>query len=136
VAGRRQGKGWRKEVTNFMTRPWAQHEAHYRDGVDAGVSVRGMLRLVEQIRASSYERGLHAWTSMFDLCIAQLPCTYPYDGPYLRISPRFDGTIAFRYFDTHIEAKQWHRIVKDEDAFSRLERFMEQVHWIARTKPA
>jgi hypothetical protein len=109
-----------------MTRPWADIEATYR-GRD---EVAPMLRLVEQIRSSPYELKLHAWTSMHDLCIVQAPCTYPYDGPYLRISPRFDGTIEFRYFDTHIEDKQWHRVVNEDDAFARLERFMEQVHWI------
>jgi hypothetical protein len=60
----------------------------------------------------------------------------PYDGPYLRISPRFDGTIEFRYIDTHIEDKQWRRVVNENDAFARLERFMGQVHWIPRRRLA
>jgi hypothetical protein len=109
-----------------MTKPWADIEASYR-GRD---EVAGMLRLVEQVRASPYEPALHAWTSMHDLCIVQVPCTHPYDGPYLRVSPRFDGTIEFRYVDTYIENKQWHRVVNEHDAFQRLERFMQQVHWI------
>jgi hypothetical protein len=57
---------------------------------------------------------------------------YPYNGPYLRISPRFDGTLELRYIDTHIEDKQWRRAVDQDHAFARLERFMEQVLWIPR----
>jgi hypothetical protein len=119
-------------MTRTMTRPWADIEATYR-GRD---EVAAMLRLVEQVRASLHESILHAWTSMHDLCIVQAPCTHPYNGPYLRISPRFDGTIEFRYVDSHIVAKQWHRVVEDEEAFARLERFMEQLHWISRRKSA
>jgi hypothetical protein len=118
-----------------MIRPWADIEDHYREAVAAGTPVKGMLRLVEQIgSSSSHARALHAWTSVLDLCIVQVPCTHPYDGPYLRLSPRSDGTIEFRYIDTHIESRQWHRIVKEGDAFRRLERFIDQVHWIAREK--
>jgi hypothetical protein len=71
---------------------------------------------------------------MHDLCIAQVPCTYPYNGPYLRVSPRFDGTIEFRYIDTAIEERQWHRLVNEEDAFRRLELFMDQLHWVVRER--
>jgi hypothetical protein len=117
-----------------MTRPWDEIEAYFRELVDAGARVGGMLRLVEQIKGSPYARALHSWTSMCDLCIVQLPCTYPFDGPYLRISPRSDGTIEFRYIDTHIESRQWHRVVKKEDAFRRLQRFIDQLHWVVREK--
>jgi hypothetical protein len=125
-------------MTRVMTKPWAKHESFYRDLVEHGLNLKGMLRLVEQIRASPHEPGLHAWTSMHDLCVVQTPYTFhaPHDRPHLRISPRFDGTIEFRYLDTHIENKQWHRVVNEDDAFARLERFMEQVHWIARRQPA
>jgi len=101
-----------------MTRPWADIEAGYRGSGD----IAAMLRLVEQVRASPYEPVLNAWTSMHDLCIVQVPCTYPYNGPYLE----------FRSIDTHIEDKQWRRAVDQDHAFARLERFMEQVHWIPR----
>jgi hypothetical protein len=120
--------------TKLPTRSWDEIEARYRESVDAGVSGGGMLRFVEQIKGSSYARALHAWTSMHDLCIVQVPCTYPYDGPYLCIAPRFDGTIEFRYIDTYVASKQWHRVVKEEDAFGRLERFMDQLHWVVREK--
>ncbi|HXE86588.1 MAG TPA: hypothetical protein VN524_07280 [Hyphomicrobiaceae bacterium] len=120
----------------LMTRPWLQIERFYRGQVERGLNVRAMLRRVEQIEASRYGRALHAWTSMHDLCIVQVPCSHPYDGPYLRISPSFDGTIEFRYIDTYIEQRQWHRRVSEADVFRRLERFIDQLHWVAREKAA
>jgi hypothetical protein len=98
----------------LMTRPWADIADFYRWLVKGGMSIGANVRLVEQVEGSCYARGLHAWTSMHDLCIVQVPCTFPYDGPYLRISPRFDGTIEFRYIDTPFYEKQWRRVVKEE----------------------
>jgi len=119
-----------------MTSSWVEIERFYRWLVDEGLKVRGMLHLVEQIRASRYASALHAWTSMHDLCIVQTPRTYPdtHDLPYLRITPFFDGTVEFRYIDTFVEEKQWHRRVDEEDAFQRLERFIDQLHWVVREK--
>jgi hypothetical protein len=112
-----------------MIVPWNEISHRYREVVESGeINARGMLRLVEQIEASPYSQALYGWTSMLDLCIVQVPCTYPYNGPYLRISPRGDGTMEFRYVDTNIESRQWHRIVKDGEAFQRLERFIDQLH--------
>jgi hypothetical protein len=112
-----------------MTRPWSEIESFYRE---LGKDALGMLRLVERINASCYASMLYAWTSMLELCIVQLPCTYPYDGPFLRISPGSDGTMEFRYIDTYVASRQWHRLVKQEDAFRRLELFLAQLHWVAR----
>ena len=114
-----------------MIRPWSQIKLHYQE---PGGDALGMLGLVESIEASSYSSTLYAWTSMNDLCIVQTPCTYPYDGPYLRISPRPDGTIEFRYIDTLVASKQWHRVVNQVDAFRRLELFVEQLHWVGGTR--
>lgn len=88
-----------------------------------------MAQLVREIESSRYKEGLFAWTSAFDLCIAQTPVSYPYDGPYLKISSPKDGLLEFRYIDTPIEAKQWRRVVAGADGFARLERFLEQLHW-------
>jgi hypothetical protein len=119
-----------------MTMPWAAIVSRYRDGLEHGAPVKGMLNPVEQIEASKYARALHAWTSMSDLCIAQEPrsSAAPYDGPHLRISPLADGAIEFRYVDTYIGSRQWHRIVQEHDAFRRLEHFIDQLHWVARAK--
>jgi len=89
-----------------------------------------MLKLIREIEASPYVNGLFAWKSMHDLCIVQTPeVSYPYDGPLLRISPRLDGQVEFRYIDTLIEENQWFRVVDGANAFDRLERFIEQLHW-------
>jgi hypothetical protein len=120
----------------LMTEPRNDIERFYRGLVDRGLDVRAMLHLVEEIKTSQYARALHAWTSMHDLCIVQGPCTHPYDGPYLRITPLFDGCIELRYIDTPIEEKQWRRRVKEEDAFRRLERFIDQLHWVVQEKVA
>jgi hypothetical protein len=92
-----------------------------------------MVRLVEQIEASSYVTGVWAWTSVHDLCVAQMPVTHPFHaGSYLRISPMFDGNIEFRYLDTYFKSRQWQRIVPEAEAFLRLERFFEQLNWFGR----
>jgi hypothetical protein len=118
-----------------MIRPWSEIEDFYRELVRPGqTAVLAMMQLVGQIKNSPYAQALNAWTSMLDLCIAQVPCNRPYDGPFLRISPRGDGTVEFRYMDTAIEARQWHRIVKEDEAFQRLERFIDQLHWVARER--
>ncbi len=122
-----------RQKTNpkLMTLPWLQIREDYARLVHAGLPASGMLRLVEQIEGSDLQGGLFAWRSMHDLCIVQIPVSYPYDGPYLRISPRFDGTIEFRYIDTPVKAKQWVRVVPEGFAFERLLLFTEQLHWFA-----
>ena len=109
--------------------PWNRIRDHYAATADSSAALKAMLNLVDEIKASSYSEGLFAWTSMHDLCIAQTSVTYPYDGPYLRISPRDKGQVEFRYLDTPIVDKQWHRTVEGDDAFRRLDRFVKQLHW-------
>jgi len=117
-----------------MIRPWKDIKTFYQGLVAGGSPLQGMVRLGEQIEASRYVSGVHGETSMHDLCLTQATSsTFP-DGPHLRISPRFDGTIEFRYIDSHVREKQWHRIVKEDDAFSRPVRFFDQLHWFARER--
>jgi hypothetical protein len=118
-----------------MTRPWAEIREHYGDErlVDKSATA-GMLKLVTAIMDSRYADGLHAWTSILDLCIVQTPMSYPYNGPYLRVSPRAHGKLEFRYIDTWKEDQQWHRVVAQEDGFKRLEGFLEQLHWFTKTR--
>jgi hypothetical protein len=111
-----------------MPKPWKDIAAFYRDLVSRGMQIQAMLHLTEQIEASRYATGIFGETSMHDLCVMQTAGAF-WEGPYLRISPRFDGTIEFRYLDTHVIARQWHRVVKDEDAFARLIGFFDQLHW-------
>ncbi len=115
-----------------MPKPWKDIAAFYRDLVDRGMQIQGMLHLTEQIESSRYGAGIFGETSMHDLCIMQTPKGGFWEGPCLRISPRFDGTIEFRYLDTQVWTKQWHRVVKDEEAFGRLVGFFDQLHWFAK----
>jgi hypothetical protein len=112
-----------------MIRSWNEIRAYYADHPAVDRSLQGMLKIVSEINSSRYKDGLFAWTSANDLCIAQIPVSYPYNGPYLRISPIANGQLEFRYIDTPLEDKQWRRIVDGEDGFARLERFMEQLPW-------
>ena len=112
-----------------MTQSWSKIRERYAEKVGYGLPYQGMLRLVEQIEQSKFANGLFAWTSMHDLCIVQTPVSFPYYGPCLRISPRDNGTIEFRYIDTYVKENQWHRVVHADFAFERLVHFTEQLHW-------
>jgi hypothetical protein len=90
-----------------------------------------MVSLVEQIQGSRLSR-LYAWTSMHDLCLVQTPASYPYDGPYLRIAPKFDGTVELTYVDTGVPNRQWRRGVPDGSVFERLDRLTRELHWFPR----
>ncbi len=118
-----------------MIKPWSEIRKLYEGLVAAGTPLQGMLRLVEQIEGSRYGNGVHGETSMHDLCLTQTAASrFPSD-PHLRISPRFDGTIEFRYVDTHLRARQWHRVVDEGHAFARLVRFFEELHWFVTVGP-
>lgn len=106
-----------------MPRSWGEIKEFYEELVNAGLPVQGMVRLVDQIRTSQYAGGLFAWTSMHILCVAKKPATIQDPGPCLKISPTYDGNIDFRFVDTAIESRQWHRVVLEDEAFARLERF-------------
>jgi len=108
---------------------WHDIKQFYEDLIRGGLPAQVMLQLEEHISISRYASGLFAWTSMHDLCVAKTPATEQDPGPYLRISPLFDGNIDFRFIDTFVENRQWHRVVSEEEAFSRLERFFDQLHW-------
>ena len=108
---------------------WPQIIQRYQERVKSGADLKAMLHLAEDIEHSHYHHGLFAWTSIDDLCVVQTRVEYPYDGPYLRISPQFNRTIDFRSVDTFFRAKQWQQTVQEYDAFARLEKFFEQLNW-------
>ncbi len=112
-----------------MIRKWSEIRDRYAEWVDHGLPLGPMLQLVAQIDSSAYANGVYGFTSMFDLGITQSPSAA--DPPYLRISPMFNGQIEFRYFDTFVGQRQWFRVVKDDEAFARLEKFFEQLHWFS-----
>ena len=96
-----------------------------------------MLRFVQKIERSDYACGLFGWTSHWDLYIVQTPVEYPYYGPSLKVTPMPHGKVLFRYRDTYSESeeRQWKRIVDADDAFARLERFLDQRRWFVKYTP-
>jgi hypothetical protein len=122
---------WLLEV-NPLNKPWPQNVARYEMYSGPDASVAGMLALTRFIADSRLATGLYAWTSMFDLCITQTPVTHPYDGPFLRVSPQFNGKIEFRFIDTHQKELQWHRVVDAGDAIPRMVSFLDQLRWFTK----
>lgn len=114
-----------------MTRAWPDVQRTYEDFVSDGLKLQAMVRLIAQIQ-QSHLKNLFAWTSMHDLCIVQTEVEYPYDGPCLRISPRFDGNLEFRYCDTPVKELQWYQVVPEDGAFDRLVRFADELLWYPR----
>jgi hypothetical protein len=112
-----------------MIRPWSSILAYYSEHTGQSSAIRAMALICQRVCDSPLALGLYAWTSMFDLCITQRDVNYPYNGPYLKISPLTDGRIEFRYLDTNIVSDQWHRIVIASEAVSQLMRFLEQMKW-------
>lgn len=113
-----------------MIRPWEDIQAYFAELVKIGLPCHSLLKLIEEIRQSQYSEGLFAWTSMHNLCISQAPVViYPHDSPYLRVSSLENDRLEFRYLDTAIEQRQWHRVVEGADGFARLKSFLTQLHW-------
>jgi len=115
-----------------MTRTWPEIIETYKKRVDMGIELIAMLKLVESIHSSQYSKGLFGWTSMHDLCITQTPVVYPYDGPFLQISPLFNGEASFKFIDTYAKSKQWIRKENENRLFERLESFLDQLHWFVK----
>jgi hypothetical protein len=114
-----------------MTKPWPAIVAHYEQCTDGEASLQALLALSRHIADSPMASRLYAWTSLWDLCIAQTEVSYPYDGPYLRVSPLFNGHIELRYLDTPEKDGQWHRVVPAGDALARLLKFFNELHWFS-----
>lgn len=112
-----------------MDKPWTNIVAQYAEYAERGPAMLAMLALTQRIANSPLAQGLHAWTSMFDLCITQTEVTYPYNGPYLKVSPLPDGRVEFRYLDTQEKDKQWHRTVEATETVPRLLKFLAQLRW-------
>ena len=118
-----------------MIKPWTGIRAFYEDLLNKGMPVHGMVKLIEEIELSRYASGIYGETSLHDLRIVQFAEANLAHDAHLRISPRFDGTMEFRYVDTHIKDRQWLRVVKNDDAFPRLAGFLHQLHWFSGDPP-
>jgi hypothetical protein len=119
-----------------MMQPWPSIVERYRQHLitlegdePLRPAVQGTGRLASHINETPLAQVLFGWTSMFDLCIQQTDVP-PYSVAYLRVSPLSSGNIEFRYLDTAIATRQWHREVAAEDSVSRLTRFLDQLRWM------
>lgn len=115
----------------LMTRPWRGIREHYAEMAPKSPNLAAMAELVGRIETSHLAR-LHAWTSMFTLCIAQTPVSYPNCWPHLTIRPLDDGRAEFRLHDTQIDSRQWNRTVPIDGAFDRLCRLADDLCWFPR----
>jgi hypothetical protein len=95
-----------------------------------GEALKAIEGLADAIGSGPMASVLFGWTSMFDLCIQQTDA-FPGSGPYLKVSPLASGMIEFRYLDTAIEARQWHREVPPEAVAGRFQAFLDQLGWLA-----
>jgi hypothetical protein len=112
-----------------MNQPWSKIISRYEEYGGGDTAIHAMLALSKYIASGSLAAGLHAWTSMFDLCITQTEVEYPYDGPYLKVSPLRDGRVEFRYVDTQVEEQRWNQTVAAVDTVPRLLIFLAQLRW-------
>jgi hypothetical protein len=64
---------------------------------------------------------------MHDLGIQQMDVN-TFSTSHLRVSPQLDGTVEFRYVDTHIQSRQWSRTVPSEGVIARFEKFLIGSH--------
>jgi hypothetical protein len=126
-----------------LPRPWADIVQDYRE-VDVSVSPekRGqhepfwkahsaICDLASYFADGPLGSALYGWKAMHDLGIQQTDVD-TFSTSHLRVSPQLDGSVEFRYVDTHIEARQWSRTVSPEGVIGRFEAFLDQLHWIAR----
>jgi hypothetical protein len=112
-----------------MNQLWLEIVSRYEEHNGDDTAIHAMLTLSKYIANGSLASGLYGWTSMFDLCITQTKVNYPYNGPYLRISPLQHGRVEFRYIDTRMLEQQWLRTVTAVDSVPRLLSFLDQLRW-------
>jgi hypothetical protein len=114
---------WNSLATRF--------EQAAKDGGEAQAALEGVAGVARYINAGPLSRVLFGWASMADLCVQQTSAA-PYSVAFLRLSPKPDGTVEFRYEDTRKSDRQWHRVVPADASVPRLEAFLDQLRWIAR----
>ena len=120
----------------LKTMPWPviaeQYRAFSEDPRAAphGGALQAIAALAVSISEGPLSSALFGWTSMFDLCIQQTDAV-PRSGPYLKVSPLSAEVVEFRYIDTAIPDRQWHRTVPPEAVEPRFQAFLDQLHWFA-----
>lgn len=109
---------------------WYAYLASNQQLSQSGSSRIHMYHLVQEIMDRGYADHFYAWTSMDELKIVQLPVLYPFDGPYLKISPQQPDILEFCYIDSVFRKPDWRRRVAGSDGLRRFENFLIQLHWL------
>jgi hypothetical protein len=123
-----------------MSQPWPNIVATLRQKRALGEqgfssAIAGIEQVATLIAEGPLQPALFGWTSMHDLCVQQTD-TAPYSGPFLRLSPLCSGMVDFRYIDTAIAHRQWHRSVTADATPAQFMTFLDQLGWIPRVMPA
>lgn len=106
-------------MTQTMSRPWSEIRRVYVD-VPTFAWTDGMLALIDRLSDSS----LHAWTSMFDLCVTRMPAIYPHEGPMIRVSPVPDtGLLELRWSNDQAH------VIPASDSIVGFERLANEHSW-------
>ena len=113
-----------------MIKPWNKLSNHYLDSNKK--SFLALADLCQKIFNNEFPVVVYGWNSMWDLCISQNEVTYPYDGPYLNISPISANELEFRYVDTQVKTKQRVRVYSAEEYENAFRKFIEELHWIVK----
>lgn len=121
-----------------MHQTWQKNENHYREAIgympEFSDMHRAMAELCNWIGKSNLSASLFGGTSMHALLITQVELenlNHP-SIQYLRIEPDFKTKkIEFRFLDTHLEERQWHRIEppNSQRLIKRFIGFLKQVGW-------
>jgi len=106
-------------MAQTMSRPWSEIRRVYADAPRFAWT-DGMLALVDRLADSS----LHAWTSMFDLCVTLAPATYPHEGLMIKVSPVPETELLELRWSTD----QAH-VVPASDSIAAFERLASQHSW-------
>lgn len=107
-------------MTPTMSCPWPEIRQRYAEAPDFAWT-GGMLALVDHLSRTS----LHAWTSMFDLCVTRSPVAYPYEGPVVRVCPVADtALLALQWPDDRVH------FVAASDAVTLFQRLAHQFSWL------
>lgn len=119
-----------------MSLRWPEIVAFYHDlrkgGQDSPALV-ALEALAAHVAEGPLRTVLHGWTSMTTLLVTQTDHNPITEGsPHLRIAALSSGRLEFRYVDTGWADRQWRREVPPEAAVARLDKFLDEVRWIAR----
>lgn len=93
------------------------------------LAVRGIADLACHIRDTDLSKFLFGNISKHALMIRQTDEPYPWS-VYLHVQPLESGEVEFRYVDTNIEKRQWHRVVSPNETVQRFHKFMDQLRWV------